>query len=95
MLHYQPRAQGDDDARLGLVVGKKFIKTAVRRNLFKRLARERFRLQHDRLLGYDVVLRIIAKPGEIDRQKVVDEIDRLFAKLRPRHHLEKSTRVES
>jgi ribonuclease P protein component len=32
MLHYQPRPEGNTEARLGLVVGKKLLKRAVDRN---------------------------------------------------------------
>ena len=44
-------------ARLGLVVGKKTAKRAVRRNYIKRLVRESFRLQADSLGGLDLVVR--------------------------------------
>lgn len=84
MLHYQPRPEFTSDARLGLVIGKKYIKSSVLRNLVKRLARERFRLLHAQLLGYDLILRLIAKPGKIERPQISNEIAGLFAKLRPR-----------
>ncbi len=44
-------------ARLGLVVGKKTDKRAVRRNYIKRLVRESFRLNADQLSGLDLVVR--------------------------------------
>ncbi len=44
-------------ARLGLVVGRKTDKRAVRRNYIKRLTRETFRLQAQELAGLDVVVR--------------------------------------
>ena len=84
MLHYQLRPNSDDVARLGLVVGKKYIRDAVDRNCVKRQARERFRLQHTSLQGYDLILRVIAKSTSINRLQVAAEIERLFAKLRPR-----------
>ena len=43
-------------ARLGLVVRKKFVKTAVGRNLIKRLAREEFRLRQHQLQGVDIIV---------------------------------------
>lgn len=84
MLHYQPRPEEVEDSRLGVVVGKKFIKSAVNRNLVKRIAREKFRLGHERLSGYDLVLRVIAKPSRMDRRQIATEVQTLFAKLRPR-----------
>jgi len=84
MLHYQQRPEVEDPPRLGLVIGKKFIRSAVKRNLVKRQARERFRHQQAALRGYDLVLRVIAKPERIAKPTAADEIDRLFAKLRPR-----------
>lgn len=47
-------------ARLGLVVGKKKLKRAVDRNLFKRLVRESFRRHRHQLPDLDII--VIAKP---------------------------------
>lgn len=84
MLHYLPAENPAAPARLGLVVGKKLLKQAVRRNLVKRLAREQFRLTHARLHGYDILLRLIAKPGKVDRVAMAAEIRQLLGKLRER-----------
>lgn len=47
--------------RLGLVIAKKHIKTAVRRNRVKRVVRDSFRMcQHD-IGAYDIVF--LARPG--------------------------------
>jgi len=54
-----------NEARLGLVIGKKFAPRAVTRNLIKRLAREAFRLRRAELDGWDILLRLHAK---IDRK---------------------------
>jgi ribonuclease P protein component len=54
-----------NEARLGLVIGKKFAPRAVTRNLIKRLARDIFRLRRDELGGWDILLRLHAK---IDRK---------------------------
>jgi ribonuclease P protein component len=50
--------------RLGLIVPKKIIATAVGRNRIKRLIRESFRLNQHHLFGIDVVARIKAKFDE-------------------------------
>ncbi|MFM0266078.1 ribonuclease P protein component [Paraburkholderia sediminicola] len=47
-----------NDARLGLVVGKKYAPRAATRNLVRRLAREAFRLRRAEFGGWDVLLRL-------------------------------------
>ena len=84
MLHYLPRTEIDAEARLGLVIGKKQVKSAVRRNLIKRLARETFRKLRAGLRGYDIVLRLHARPEAMDRRRLAGEISILLGKLRPR-----------
>ena len=63
--------------RLGLVVSKRNIKTAVGRNQFKRLVRETFRLNQYSLPNKDFV--IIAKKSA--RELGSDEMFRLLNKL--------------
>ncbi|MEX3630520.1 MAG: ribonuclease P protein component [Burkholderia sp.] len=46
------------DARLGLVIGKKFAPRAVTRNLAKRLARDAFRRRRAEFAGWDLLLRL-------------------------------------
>jgi ribonuclease P protein component len=55
------RANGSAQARLGVVIGKKFAKRAVERNLIKRQCRELFRLRQPLLGGRDVLIRLQAK----------------------------------
>ncbi|MBP0635192.1 ribonuclease P protein component [Cupriavidus sp. AcVe19-6a] len=55
------RANGQAEARLGVVVGKKFAPRAAERNLVKRMARELFRQRREQLSGRDVLLRLQAK----------------------------------
>ncbi len=62
MLHYQPRAEGFSEARLGLVVGKKLVKRAVDRNRVKRVIREEFRRCRPNLPPVDLVVRLAVKP---------------------------------
>ncbi|WP_074766207.1 ribonuclease P protein component [Paraburkholderia fungorum] len=47
-----------NDARLGLVIGKKYAPRAATRNLVRRIAREAFRLRRAELGGWDVLLRL-------------------------------------
>ena len=84
MLHYTLRPGGDSGSRLGLVVAKKLVKSAVRRNLIRRLARERFRCRRDKLGNCDLVLRLQLKPETLNRSKIAAEIDSLLDKLQAR-----------
>ncbi|WCM22027.1 ribonuclease P protein component [Paraburkholderia bryophila] len=47
-----------NDARLGLVIGKKYAPRAATRNLVRRIARETFRLRRAEFGGWDVLLRL-------------------------------------
>nr|WP_126878998.1 ribonuclease P protein component [Paraburkholderia kururiensis] len=54
-----------NEARLGLVIGKKFAPRAVTRNLVRRIAREMFRVRRAEFGGWDVLLRLHTR---IDRK---------------------------
>lgn len=86
LLHYRPRAEEEGESwsvpRLGIVVPKRLVKAAVRRNLIKRLGRERFRLLRQQLPARDLVLRLNAKLPAFDRKAIAEEIDRLLLKLK-------------
>jgi ribonuclease P protein component len=88
LLHYRPRAQEGElrpaglTARLGVVVPKRFLKAAVRRNLVKRLGREQFRLLRAQLPQNDLILRLAVKPLVLDRKALAEEIRKLFLKLK-------------
>ncbi len=88
LLHYRPRALEDMGlpsaltARLGVVVPKRFLKAAVRRNLVKRLGREQFRLLRSKLPQNDLILRLAVKPATLDRKLLAEEIRRLLLKLK-------------
>lgn len=54
-------------SRLGLVIPKKQLRTAVSRNLVKRLIRETFRQMRPRLPTADYVFRLTSKPQAASR----------------------------
>jgi ribonuclease P protein component len=68
VLHYlEPAAARNDSVtsvqpRLGLVIGKRYLRHAVWRNLVKRIARETFRTMQAELRPRDYVLRMSAVP---------------------------------
>jgi len=84
LLHYGREKTGEEGAaRLGLVVGKKFIRRAVGRNAVKRIAREAFRQTRALLPPRDWVLRLttkLAKPDRAMRKELAAEISRLFTR---------------
>lgn len=78
MLH-RPNAAAS--ARLGVVIAKKFVRSAVSRNLIRRIVRESFRLSRMKLLHHDIVVRVSARMETFDRQALRREIDEMFARL--------------
>lgn len=78
-LHYGPRRDGQ--ARLGLVVGRKQARSAVLRNLVKRLAREAFRAHRAALPACDLVVRLRVALDRPQRAVLRTEIDALLARV--------------
>ncbi|MEY4592475.1 MAG: hypothetical protein RIR18_1370 [Pseudomonadota bacterium] len=83
MLHIGPRPEASAKARLGLVVAKKFIRQAVRRNTIKRIAREQFRLHCAALPKRDLIIRLMGKFDGMPREEIAIEIVGLLKKVRP------------
>ncbi len=71
--------------RFGLAVAKKHLRTAVKRNIVKRLARESFRSQQELLSNADMVLltkkQLTADWIKLDKKQIREEIDNLLKKL--------------
>lgn len=67
--------------RLGIVVGKRVAKKAVSRNRIKRVIRESFRYQQDKLTGIDVVVIARQECDQLSKQKLREGIDKLWEKL--------------
>jgi ribonuclease P protein component len=71
--------------RLGIVIPKKLLKTAVHRNLVKRLTRESFRASAERLPAGDFVIRLSAKldprAAMVKRREIAEDLATLFARL--------------
>lgn len=52
------RPNPEKPARLGIIVAKRIIRRAVRRNAARRLIRESFRMNQGQLLGLDIVVLV-------------------------------------
>ena len=81
-LHIGTEARSE--SRLGLVIGKRFVKHAVNRNQLKRLVREYFRLTRLTSLDYIVrVSKIVDKPLTVEfKQAARADLTKLFGAYR-------------
>lgn len=70
-----------DNPRLGVVVGKKHVRLATRRNRLKRHIRETFRLRQQTLSGLDVI--VLARKGmdELSDQDLDAQLNRQWQRL--------------
>lgn len=78
-MFHRPNASAS--ARLGFVVAKKHVHSAVARNRVRRIVRESFRLQRANLPHYDIVVRVSVRINKPLRHVLRGEIDELFARL--------------
>ena len=69
-------------ARLGLVIGKRAVNSAVKRNRIKRIIRESFRHQHESLKGVDIIVIARQQCDKLSNQKLREGIDYLWEKLK-------------
>ena len=67
-------------SRLGVVVAKKNIRRAVRRNCIKRLVREQFR-HHPFDAAIDLVVLVRSGADQLDNSRIWQELDRLWRTL--------------
>lgn len=77
---------GENNARLGLVVGKKKVKLAVQRNRIKRVVREFFRHHNQSVHGLDIIFIARQGVGDLSNQALFERIDRSWQKLIRKHH---------
>lgn len=83
------RSEQCQQARIGFVVSKRFVRFAVYRNTVKRVAREVFRQQLPSTPSIDFVFRIHRKPGDLGivdwRAVVRQDVERLLKAARHRY----------
>lgn len=76
---FKPNAK--PHARLGLIVGKRVAKSAVVRNRIKRVIRESFRLNQERLKGLDIIILARQQCDTLTKIQLREGIDKLWEKL--------------
>ena len=79
MLYY--RENEVRHPRLGVVASKCNVKKAVARNRIRRVVKEAFRVQKNRLPSFDVVVIAKLHSLEADNQELFECIKKLFRKL--------------
>lgn len=77
-------------ARLGLVVAKKTIRTAVGRNRAKRHIRETFRLQRDGMGGLDIVVLVRKGFSDLNDRDLNLLLNQQLQRLKRRLHERKA-----
>ena len=84
------RANGRDEARLGLAIGRKHCKPASGRNRLKRIVRESFRHNRESLGGLDIV--VINQPGarQATNAALFDSLDHHWRRCAAARHREKN-----
>lgn len=81
--HFEARYRPNSvaTARIGVIVAKKYVRSAVNRNLIKRIVRESFRLARVELPHCDIVIRVSTRLEKLDRRALRGEIDDLLVRL--------------
>lgn len=69
-----------DYPRIGIVASKKNIRYAYLRNLFKRIVRDSFRLNQEKLQNYDYIV-FAYKVEKIDRKELRNKLEKAWENL--------------
>lgn len=78
-LHYLPNRR--EHPRLGIVVGKKTAKRAVARNYIRRVVREWFRQNREKVGCYDIVIRANKAFDREEFHLIMAELEHLLGRL--------------
>lgn len=73
------------DNRLGLAIAKKRVKLAVQRNRVKRLVRESFRLNQQKLPSIDMVVMVKSGIDKLENDAINQQIENIWRKINQRH----------
>ena len=74
----------ENQARLGLAIAKKSVKTAVHRNRIKRLTREFFRLNQNKIACADYVILVRNGVDKMDNSLINQSLAKQFNYLKKR-----------
>lgn len=70
-------------SRIGIIISKKFLKSAVDRNLIKRWVREFYRKQQNRFTDhFDVIVRFVMNHNLLEYSNLEKNLTELFKKSR-------------
>ena len=75
------RPNGHEHPRLGLIIAKKHIRLASRRNRLKRLIRETFRHQQQTLGGIDVIVMARKGMDQLDNPSLIQQLNGQWRRL--------------
>jgi len=84
LFYVYARPNHTDEARLGIVVSKRLIALAVRRNYCKRLTREVFRAEEKVLVGVDLIVRPRTVIARSSSKRAREEVKSLLHRARKR-----------
>lgn len=70
-----------DSPRLAIIVAKRYVKHAVKRNRIKRIIKESFRHHKHELGGVDIVIRVYKDVNDLDNKNLHQCINNLLKKL--------------
>lgn len=82
-LRIRARTNRMHGARLGMVIAKRQVAKANDRNRLKRVCRETFRLQHQKLPAVDIVIQVMANQGNrqlaVALSDILEEVSTYFS----------------
>jgi ribonuclease P protein component len=68
-------------ARIGIIVGKRAVNSAVDRNRIRRIVRDSFRFNQEKLIGWDIVVIARQQCDTLSKEKIRKGIDDLWERL--------------
>lgn len=75
------RSNQKNHARIGIIVGKRVANSAVARNRIRRIVRDSFRFNQEKLTGWDIVVIARQQCDTLSKEKIRKGIDDLWEKL--------------
>lgn len=75
------RSNQKNHARIGIIVGKRVANSAVARNRIRRIVRDSFRFNQEKLTGWDIVVIARHQCDTLSKEKIRKGIDDLWERL--------------